>query len=69
MITEIDASLLEKIADLTGKPVGVTRPMMTLASVVLPPPLGPVKTMSLRSGMSMEMSFKIVCSPSGVETV
>ena len=34
-----------------------------------PPPLGPVKTMSLRSGMSMEMSFKIVCSPSGVETV
>lgn len=31
--------------------------------------VGPVKTMSLRSGMSMEMSFKIVCSPSGVETV
>ena len=26
MITEIDASLLEKIADLTGKPVGVPTP-------------------------------------------
>ena len=43
---------------------------MTLASVVLPPPLGPVKTTSLPSGMVTLMSFKMVCSPvSGVETV
>ena len=68
MITEIDAKLLEKIADLTGKPVGCTRPMMILARVVLPPPLGPVNTIRRWSGMVMEISLMISMSPSGVDT-
>ena len=48
--------------------VGSARPMMTLAMVVLPPPLGPVKTTSFSSGMVMLMSLRMSCSPSGVDT-
>ena len=48
--------------------VGWTRPMMILARVVLPPPLGPVKTISRWSGMVMLMSLRMSSSPSGVDT-
>ena len=49
--------------------VGWTRPMMTLARVVLPPPLGPVKTMSLWSGTVRETPFKISSEPPSSWTV
>ena len=49
-------------------PVGFTRPMMILARVVLPPPLGPVNTTSRWSSMVREMSFRIPSSLSPSRT-
>ena len=45
-------------------PVGFTRPMMALAKVVFPPPLGPVMTTNALSSMVRSMPRRIsVCPP------